>query len=1222
MNRHSQKGSALLIVLGFLSFMVVSAVAFAIWMRTERLPSSALRRTIANRYLVKAALAQAMSRVDDAIRSHIFPGAWNTNDQKAAYRDMKDCAYDWWESRVFMPPDPEGKGTTSGDPYSRYAPATKTVSVLNLEALGYLPPSIANDVRFLSRSSWAAQWDYFNFDAGRYAFCAVNVSDMLDITKIAADAPRTSASAAHAKASGEKPAPSRFSLAYLFRKNYHDSKNDDFGDVTDGDLEKFDQIVHTSHEWLSAPLVSVMDYNLSVGETTMGNFYSPFVEWVTGLNSKNGFYRGTTVANGPDVKGAERQPFVTDSWFPQSAGGGVTLSKAPPFKKNTLDTSDANDLNFALMAQEPDFWRAMANDGHAFCMMDQFALFDYLDMNDLPVSLAMPCVEREPMFAALGPVGKIQVEFVPPGLEPSEIVDKDNKRRKYYDTKIKVTATGMGLGASLVYPFKGGPAPYECKVQAFGRIVFVVEELNGGGAASTVSLRNSKFARNFRPLNEDEWTAQVDEEKQFMLEEGATDGVLTHDSIENCMLVTMPSVGEETWTPRATMQRAGDCWQDKFLRFKDAIPKEGKTILRKVEIYDVTSPTPTNPKGTETLRETKYQIALCPFDANGIVVRPEAIDENGELSEAAFDALAARWVVRPYLVTWARITRDHVFPGNAGKVFTVDMVPATYEDDKAFNKVDNTNFKMPEVNLVLGNSNIQNDKDKDPSPQKAMPIMRFPSDMTFSYSDVKDAAKSGTTHKVPEKDWSVKACYAVDPRYNWAPENWWFDSSADMSGQRWHDAVFVSGGTSGKGILDDLVQAEYDGAVSGRGDRANDPFLFVSSLGYLQSVGELAFLPHLSDLHESNKPECILGDARQDIESGSHAGKLYDGKARGIGEAATMPCALAAWKSYQNYRTNPTPNTFEFGANLYRRGLVNDPQGFYINPYTQSQEIMLAALANTPLDYYSAAGLFGNAASTASGAQGQTKQSKFSDGKSYMFSNARMSGRDVNKVATFLRRRFEDLAAMIEVHSENVYAYSRAWEDMFDALDWSGTTGCTVKEVYENLQKYYANGGSGNINYRRRYTQANGYPDLNKFALGGGASKVGAGISLNVERAVHKKDFDLDADPLRGRYDGDDVDTKCCDTLHDVDRMFLHSFWRDCFANKQQLFLIFVRAESTALGGAGEGTPAQQGGRAVALVWRDPMPPTVEEVYENDDKVYHKDRHPHKMRILFYRQFD
>ena len=120
MNRHSQKGSALLIVLGFLSFMVVSAVAFAIWMRTERMPSSALRRTVANNYLVKAAVAQAMSRVDDAIRSHIFPGAY-TNQPNSAYRDGRNCIYDWWEARVFMPPDPEGKET---NPATRI-PATR-----------------------------------------------------------------------------------------------------------------------------------------------------------------------------------------------------------------------------------------------------------------------------------------------------------------------------------------------------------------------------------------------------------------------------------------------------------------------------------------------------------------------------------------------------------------------------------------------------------------------------------------------------------------------------------------------------------------------------------------------------------------------------------------------------------------------------------------------------------------------------------------------------------------------------------------------------------------------------------------------------------------------------------------------------------------------------------------------------------------------------------------
>ena len=55
-----RKGSALLIVLGMLSFMVVSAVGFSIYMRSSRTPSSYLRRNIAARYLVRSALAKAI----------------------------------------------------------------------------------------------------------------------------------------------------------------------------------------------------------------------------------------------------------------------------------------------------------------------------------------------------------------------------------------------------------------------------------------------------------------------------------------------------------------------------------------------------------------------------------------------------------------------------------------------------------------------------------------------------------------------------------------------------------------------------------------------------------------------------------------------------------------------------------------------------------------------------------------------------------------------------------------------------------------------------------------------------------------------------------------------------------------------------------------------------------------------------------------------------------
>lgn len=51
-----RSGSALLIVLGVLAFLTVSAVAFSAFMRRSRMPSSYLRRSVASRELAKAAL--------------------------------------------------------------------------------------------------------------------------------------------------------------------------------------------------------------------------------------------------------------------------------------------------------------------------------------------------------------------------------------------------------------------------------------------------------------------------------------------------------------------------------------------------------------------------------------------------------------------------------------------------------------------------------------------------------------------------------------------------------------------------------------------------------------------------------------------------------------------------------------------------------------------------------------------------------------------------------------------------------------------------------------------------------------------------------------------------------------------------------------------------------------------------------------------------------------
>ena len=64
LERKTRRGSALLIVLGMLSFMVVSAVGFSIYMRSSRTPSSYLRRNVSARYLVRSALAKAIEDLE------------------------------------------------------------------------------------------------------------------------------------------------------------------------------------------------------------------------------------------------------------------------------------------------------------------------------------------------------------------------------------------------------------------------------------------------------------------------------------------------------------------------------------------------------------------------------------------------------------------------------------------------------------------------------------------------------------------------------------------------------------------------------------------------------------------------------------------------------------------------------------------------------------------------------------------------------------------------------------------------------------------------------------------------------------------------------------------------------------------------------------------------------------------------------------------------------
>ena len=192
----NRKGSALLIVLGVLSFLVVSAVAFAAFMRRARLPSSYLRRTVASRELAKAALARAVDEIDHAIADDVHPGIGNGQMRTWQEGRVTRNAMNTWRDRVFFKEN-------------READARDTTPTLTLEGLAYIPPPLVNEARYWARRSPTAEWQNIPYDIGRFAYCAIDVSDYFDVNRLVADYPRSSA------------ANRRVTIAHLFEDVNH-----------------------------------------------------------------------------------------------------------------------------------------------------------------------------------------------------------------------------------------------------------------------------------------------------------------------------------------------------------------------------------------------------------------------------------------------------------------------------------------------------------------------------------------------------------------------------------------------------------------------------------------------------------------------------------------------------------------------------------------------------------------------------------------------------------------------------------------------------------------------------------------------------------------------------------------------------------------------------------------------------------------------------------------
>ena len=423
----SRRGSALLIVLGILSFMVVSAVAFSVLMRQSRLPSSFLRQKVASSYLVKAALANAMAEIDKGIGDDPYPGerlAGSTNN--------------YWRSRIYT-----GTNDLSGVATDDDILLPNAVATMPFEGLAYIPPPLINTVRNWMKRLPTAVWKPLDYDAGRYAYTAINVSDYFDVNRLKANVMRDS-TAAH-----------RISLAYLFEEEPDHEKF--MSSLTPEKFEDEISSARSGDSGLTTNFVSMADYALAMYALAMKDSASlpvPFLEYITSRGAQ--MYTETT--GGTDYEKVRLQKFVTDSWYPTTNQTATTTAltdlQNQPFESvlNSVDALILDPLNDQTILKHLNFPERVA-----FC--------DYLDGDDVPLSLALPTIEHTPMLTGLSikPVVStfaFKVEQANDSAPPEEEKDTDGKVISQTTHRLwKITGFDgdptITASATAVFPFKG-----------------------------------------------------------------------------------------------------------------------------------------------------------------------------------------------------------------------------------------------------------------------------------------------------------------------------------------------------------------------------------------------------------------------------------------------------------------------------------------------------------------------------------------------------------------------------------------------------------------------------------------------------------------------------------------------------------------------------------------------------------------------------------------------
>ena len=1022
-----RRGSALLIVLGILSFMIVSAVAFSVLMRQSRLPSSFLRQKVAAAQLTKAALASAMAEIDRAIGDNPYPGVGNSNGT--------DDYGNWWRNRILMlsksacdaTPDADGGGEVEG-----------AVSTMPMEGLAYVPPPLLTTVRYWMKRSPTSVWQTLGYDAGRYAYTAVNVSDYLDINRLKADVMRDSSPS------------NRISLAFLFENDDHTGDGEVSPSSFDTAMKK------TRQGTYSTRLVSMADYALSVfsGDLSGSGFTSPFCDYVDAGGGNGIMYSGA------DTDNAGRQKFMTDSWYPGSLTNetvaALTDSDAQPFASGFPTGIDA------LMQNGSSGLRRFQDN---LTLPEMVALKDYLDEDNVPTSLAMPTLERTPMLVGLqieADADSFTPTFVEGAKQTENVPTADGLATEKTIThriwNLKEFKNGMSIkvGGSAVFPFKrtsGIDDATSWKMQVIVKAYLVPD----GQQTDETRLKGGFTCR---PTDTADWNAKnlLGGDAACLVFQGTLNGTVksSRKDESDTYVDFMP---EELKSDAPTTEYP--VYAVKVTQNFHISPSSGGSNLT-IEYDNDRMNTEVGSKRLNYYQ--KIGEGSAATDRVNLMDTQKAANIDSELS--------LRWQFFAY----ARILDEG---GN-----TVDLFPACLKDDTLYNKVDQSALVGAGSTSSLG----------EPTREAVVPI-KGPIAFVLkkdTFVDPEDPLKSPVGFETGgfSKDGAEESLciYCDDPRYNWAPEDWFRVEASAVNAATW------------------LEKAK--GRLNGNDCRPHDIFQFVSNQGYLQSMGEIQFLP----LVRTSWNDYTIGNGINNSFCNSisrYNGNPFSSRSSG------SDCANSsrAWKLY-DFCGNGTWGDDDTDLDPYswNGGIVDARGGAVVSQYAD-EDLFMAAIANTPYDYIVA---------SEPEDPGTPKFGSLSEGRKYCFSPASDEAK----------------------------------------IDWE-----TLEDVAAQLR-----------------------------------SELQSGVEWR----------DLSA----WRETGSTLFGKSVDSFHDVDRKFLQSYWRNCIGNEQQLFLVFVRAEPTVMGAASSGhTPAQLGGRAVALVWREPTS-TI------GDTPPAGESSPHRMRILFYHQFE